>query len=815
MSCMSFWKLIPLSCAFSIAFSLFNIFLFVSPMLGWIPWTLSLSYDDLMSGIKGTGTRQNGMSGSLLKCNLDGIVLLRFHALGLKLSALTTVICIFILFPMYWTADCSELANSNDQWNEACATESYNLTNYEQTTIANVPSTSISQSNGIGGTVPDNSASRAAQVRLYFVAICFLIIQAYFLHLLKREWIEILAMRRVYYLEANIFKDRQNELRTINQAASQEEAERAHSKRAFFLQEEEAENEQRLRIRDPWISDPEQRETVPPIQLYSLLVGGLPSLPDEGEDKDDNKSSSNNNKRQAIDWQLSLTAAFFDHCVPNQPGFSSSVAAVTILPSSKAIALAWRKWYTAASKLRRLRFIRAQLAIKLHQELMGDDIVVDGNSESVVDMDDSVSKSKRAGEEEEKSNILDDSQVDMSTRDGFQSAIAKQDEQKRAVSTSSTTTMLRQPPPGRTAQNDSDNTYKSQLRNYFEAVLQDQEHDMVVPQAGASVALRGAKKRDFLDNLEDDGDDLGIAEEDLHALLVNTFGPEQTSVYSREFAQSAAPCCPNGCNEGKVMSADIETLKEMEREAAHAVLEANHELWKQQQRAREAHHLIPDEAPPSTDVKEGGAVEYSAPETTQDILSGENAGFHSARDIEAGTEATGLRERKTTERATFKLPRDMHLEGKLWTQKQNEDYVSNEIEISYDNLDEDLMDPLHSASRSMKKMSNWERVKLIAQTMTLSENPRGKYKKDGGAISGKWTRPSLKDILSNTQGRAIETTEGIVAQTQEYLDLTRESSFAVVTFTSRQAAVAARHCLTDARAADRWLVRNLRLHHQV
>ena len=36
-------------------------------------------------------------------------------------------------------------------------------------------------------------------------------------------------------------------------------------------------------------------------------------------------------------------------------------------------------------------------------------------------------------------------------------------------------------------------------------------------------------------------------------------------------------------------------------------------------------------------------------------------------------------------------------------------------------------------------------------------------------------------------------------------DLARDSTFAVVTFTSRQAAVAARHCLADSRGAGRWV----------
>lgn len=49
------------------------------PVFGWIPWTLSLSYDQLLHGVPGTGTRKDGMEGSALSVNLDGIILLRFH----------------------------------------------------------------------------------------------------------------------------------------------------------------------------------------------------------------------------------------------------------------------------------------------------------------------------------------------------------------------------------------------------------------------------------------------------------------------------------------------------------------------------------------------------------------------------------------------------------------------------------------------------------------------------------------------------------------------------------------------------------------
>lgn len=48
-------------------------------MFGWISWCNNLTYDQLLRGVPGTGTRKGGLQGSLLKVNLDGIVLLRYH----------------------------------------------------------------------------------------------------------------------------------------------------------------------------------------------------------------------------------------------------------------------------------------------------------------------------------------------------------------------------------------------------------------------------------------------------------------------------------------------------------------------------------------------------------------------------------------------------------------------------------------------------------------------------------------------------------------------------------------------------------------
>ena len=58
---------------------------------------------------------------------------------------------------------------------------------------------------------------------------------------------------------------------------------------------------------------------------------------------------------------LQLAIEFFDKVVPNQPGFSSSIAALTILPDVQRLSMAWKKWFRCASKVRRLNFIRKQL----------------------------------------------------------------------------------------------------------------------------------------------------------------------------------------------------------------------------------------------------------------------------------------------------------------------------------------------------------------------------------------------------------------------------------------------------------------------
>ena len=108
----------------------------------------------------------------------------------------------------------------------------------------------------------------------------------------------------MYYLESDIWKERKEELQQtmLSQMTSEEE------------------KESHIFNRDDWIPHPEQRDTPPNIQLYSVLVGGLPSKPKEVVPSEDLEAAVAADAKAAIDWQLSVTAAFFDACVPNQPG---------------------------------------------------------------------------------------------------------------------------------------------------------------------------------------------------------------------------------------------------------------------------------------------------------------------------------------------------------------------------------------------------------------------------------------------------------------------------------------------------------------
>jgi hypothetical protein len=651
-----------------------------SALLGWIRWTMGLTYDTMLKGVPGTGTRKNGLEGSMLQCTLDGIVLIRFNELCFRITKVVTFICLCFILPMNLTARCyDEQQKGNNKYPGCESGGQHNLTNYDRTTLANIPA--LEEGVTFGSLVG----------RMYGIALCTWVITMYACYLVRIEWIELLAMRRAYYLEANVWEDRKDELRETLLKDDDSEDEQAPSplNRNNRDIKRSSTGEGRKGKRPPWIPHPEQRDTVPNVALYSILVGNLPSLPQQAiYSEEDVEAAVASSKKMSIDWQLALTTAFFDQCVPNQPGYSSSVAAVTILPGATDLAKAWSRWYVAAGKLRRLRYIR-----KLIGELRHYDI----------------------------EDHSDDEEVPPATP------------QRQQLSHS--------------YRRSSGDIYRNSIRkkNYFREVLGSAEDEEV----------------------------------EANFLLSFDYGPEQFAVYSREFAQSAAACCPNGCGERRLRQARIDELLVMEQDAIAEVQAANEALEKAQETVTKTHHdhsdhFSPPSSPITSPLSELKRLNLSESlETEAALLS---------RPIMAKVRSGGSQSL-----------------GDLVDQLTPQDQAQSQLPETSPPVVFFGGDALNSSS-STNRNDPWSRVQNMVNEA---------HNKDGSLRSlrkppdtGAWELPSFADIktrVSNWKKVAANTTDQVVDT------LARETSYAVVTFTSRQAAVAARHCLADGRGVGRWI----------
>jgi hypothetical protein len=105
------------------------------------------------------------------------------------------------------------------------------------------------------------------------------------------------------------------------------------------------------------------------------------------------------------------------------------------------------------------------------------------------------------------------------------------------------------------------------------------------------------------------------------------------------------------------------------------------------------------------------------------------------------------------------------------------------------------------AAKKRADADKWGKVEQI-----VAESSMSKENKKRRISSGNWKVLTFHEfylwlqkwILKILCWAANAKTPGVVD------DFRRDNTFAVVTFTSRQAAVAARHCLADSRGADRW-----------
>lgn len=92
------------------------------------------------------------------------------------------------------------------------------------------------------------------------------------------------------------------------------------------------------------------------------------------------------------------------------------------------------------------------------------------------------------------------------------------------------------------------------------------------------------------------------------------------------------------------------------------------------------------------------------------------------------------------------------------------------------------------------KITDWEKVQQAVQDNHGNNGQR--------ISSGAWKVPTISDISSNIWNKIRFPFKKTFDAVDEIKSTT---TFAVLTFTSRQAAVAARHCLADGRGVGRWI----------
>jgi Calcium-dependent channel, 7TM region, putative phosphate len=615
----------------------------------------------------------------------------------MRVTILSTVLCIAVILPLNLSARCWSWENGGDRTSESCNSDLYNFTNYERTTLANIPAlTSVDNENFFVG-------RSEILWRLYGIVLCSWVLCIYACAILRQEWIEMLALRRVYYLEFNHWKERKRELQKTlltefdesDMNSSCDNSVGDHEK----IKKVPKRKDDPVRNRDPWIPHPEQRETVPNISLYSVLIGGLPAAPIEEINQDDVEAAVIASRRQNIDWQLTFAGEYFDRCVPNQPGYSSSIAAITILPSATDLARAWGKWYAAAGKLRRLRHIRAIIRNRVHY-----DILDDGDDETDDDREFSLPGA-----------------VNNPTRNHTP------DGSSRRLDSSST---RRRPSIGQKS--------KPSPRQF-----NDRNSSMIYE-------LSVEKKVYYRDVLGSsyDGD---VDQNNL--FLSFEFGPEQTAVYSRELAQSAAVCCPHGCFEGRIARLGIDDLRELEENAKEEVHTANLLLRQAQKYA-----IV---NPQNTEIPLGESA-ASSHEYFKDEVQLEHSMSYRSYHL-----ATPTSDRKSSIKST-KNKAGVRI-SKEW----------------------DLVDLMVNDAANDSFMDRLKKVRKLK-------------KADTGVVQ------SLAEFTGWNQGVApppkVPSVELKAFVPTHMIDsLARESTYAIVTFTSRQAACAARQCLADGRGLDRWV----------
>ncbi|KAG7350665.1 protein of unknown function DUF221-domain containing protein [Nitzschia inconspicua] len=705
--------------------------------LRWISWALNLTYLEMLQGIPGTGTRNKGWSGLKLKANLDGIVLLKYHSLCLKVSIFATLLCLTIILPIYKTATC----NPDISGMTMCSNMT-RLTDFENTTLAHIPAIHPNQADGLLFLGRSWRIAPGLTLRLWMVVLVAYSIYFYTCVLIWEQWIENLALRRVFYLEFNHYQARKEELEALDNLEDPEDP--------------------CQRNRPAFLPQPELRDTVPNVSLYSVLYK-LPSV---------HFATLSSATSSEVQRQLETAVEFFDKVIPNQPGYSSSVAAVTILPDVNQVSKAWKKWFDCANKLRRLRYIRKRL--QLLQEGQDKNVEVIFNDDRINDSDIGSFRSSPTGisgepafrnSDKSKNSADDDNRPRVKQRIrttprraltpvGGVHKLETVDEGSTGDLSSDVDLVDPEGVPSdvqvlmtnKCRSSDSygidDDSLGSAHYNVDDVnpILEPSEINIRTNFSPPRVdrIASDVKKNRFLASV-------GVAEESKLEMFMADEDIEQMTVYCREYARSSASCCPYGCDAYVIRNADAATLADLEQEAEEAVQQANEEL----RLARaEVHRRLP------------------GPEDQMQPFGSSDKNDSKRSDVERN------------EDRSYKC-----------TNGEN-DFLGIRNALVHQS----------SVARPSSLSNRWEEAeKLVASERNVihKANRSKKYFLD----NGHWPNPfhvwnrSLERSMEQTSKKPFSEGSSSIIDTDSY---------AVVTFTSRQAAIAARQCLADGCGLDRW-----------
>jgi len=307
------------------------------------------------------------------------------------------------------------------------------------------------------------------------------------------------------------------------------------------------------------------------------------------------------------------------------------------------------------------------------------------------------------------------------------------------------------------------------------------------------------------------------------------YGPEQQAVYTREFAQGAAGCCPNGCCEDRVRRQPIDKLLEMEEATIVRLEDAQYELQCAQMRAavstveRGDNKVIESLQHQSISVVGETDLNTLSLNVSQRLESVGSEGLDmeevSMHGIITPTSSGNsvLSNRKVQSPIPGASRLRMNSEGMFLF--SNDEVDSSEMS-SGPTVEPSLRRRTNTEYSSAlseggsKATNQWNQVNSILRLNTQHEDDfderRGISTNYASIADGVWQKPSFKSFLAAVKSDIISSLRAARRWTKRKTDkvtskLAKDSTYAVVTFSSRQAAVAARHCLADGRGVERWL----------